>query len=281
MVSIFTILALCFTLLACLVFPIVLCIVFMKKNRPGVLPLIIGIAVFILFALVLEQLTHYLFLYTIPATKTLLANNVWVYAVYGALAAGIFEEGGRFLAFRFVLTKTREWKHGILYGIGHGGIEAVLVAAPSAINYLAYALMINTGSFDAIINSSPKATADLLLSAKTTLLAESSWVFALSGIERICAISIQIALSVLICYAVYKKKYILVGLAVLLHAVVDFPAALAQKGVIPALAVEGYVVVCAVVALIFILRSRKLFPAAAEAAVIADADSESVDGAAT
>ena len=95
MVSIFTILALCFSLLACLVFPIVLCIVFMKKNRPGFLPLVVGIFIFILFALVLEQLMHYLFMYTIPATKTLLANNVWVYAVYGALAAGIFEEGGR------------------------------------------------------------------------------------------------------------------------------------------------------------------------------------------
>ncbi len=279
MVSILTILALCFSLLACLVFPIVLCIVFMKKNRPGALPLIAGIVVFILFALVLEQTMHYFILVAIPATATLMANNVWVYAVYGALAAGIFEEGGRFLAFRFALKKTREWKHGVLYGIGHGGIEAILIAAPSAINYLVYALMINTGSFDAIIKSSPKATADLLISAKTALLAESSWIFALSGVERICAISIQIALSILICYAVYKKKYILVGLAVLLHAIVDFPAVLAQKGLIPSLAIEGYVVVCAVVALIFILRSRKLFPAqveapqAVEAEVISDSNS--------
>jgi len=262
MVSIFTILALVFSLLACFVFPIVLCIVFMKKTRPGPLPLIMGILVFIVFVFVLEQLMHYAFLVAIPATKTLFENNVWLYATYGAFAAGIFEEGGRFLAFSVFLKKKREWKHGITYGIGHGGIEALLLAAPGVLNSLIYTFMINTGTFDALIKTQPKATADLLLQARDTLLTEASWMFALTGVERICAICFQIALSVLVLYAVYKKRYIFIGLAVLIHAAIDFPAVLFQRGLLPLWSIEAYCVVLAVPALIFIIWSRKLFPAA-------------------
>ena len=72
MVSIFTILALSFSLMGCFVFPIVLCIVFMRKTRPGAIPLLIGMAVFIVFALILEQSMHYLILRLIPETRTLL-----------------------------------------------------------------------------------------------------------------------------------------------------------------------------------------------------------------
>jgi len=259
MVSTFTILALCLSLLGCLVFPIVLCIVFMRKNHPGALPLIMGIVVFIVFVLILEQLMHYVVLSAIPATKALLGNNPWLFATYGALAAGIFEETGRFLAFTFFLKKKREWKHGIAYGIGHGGIEAVLIAAPAVFSNLVYAFMINSDLFDAVAKSVPKASFDLMMQTKDALIAQPSWMFALGGFERICAITIQIALSVLVLYAVTRKKYIFVGLAILLHAALDFPAALAQRGMVPMLAVEGIVAVFAVASLIFILKSRKLF----------------------
>ena len=262
MVSIFTILALVFSLLACFVFPIVLCIVFMKKTRPGPLPLIMGIIVFIVFVFVLEQLMHYAFLVAIPATKILFENNIWIYATYGAFAAGIFEEGGRFLAFSIFLKKKREWKHGITYGIGHGGIEALLIAAPGVLNSLIYTFMINTGTYDALIKTQPKATADLLLQARDTLLTEASWMFALTGVERLCAICFQIALSVLVLYAIYSKRYMLIGLAVFLHAAIDFPAVLYQRGLLPLWLIEAYCVVLAVPALIFIIRSRKLFQAA-------------------
>jgi len=262
MVSIFTILALVFSLIACFVFPIVLCIVFMKKTRPGPLSLIMGIIVFIVFVFILEQLMHYAFLVAIPATKTLFENNVWLYATYGAFAAGIFEEGGRFLAFSIFLKKKREWKHGIAYGIGHGGIEALLLATPGVLNSLIYTAMINSGTYDALIKTQPKVTADLLLQARDTLLTEAPWMFALTGVERICAISFQIALSVLVLYAVYKKRYMFIGLAVLIHAAIDFPAVLFQRGLLPLWSVEAYCVVLAVPALIFIIWSRKLFPAA-------------------
>ena len=281
MVSLTTILALCFSLLACFVFPVVLCIVFMRKTRPGILPLIMGIVVFIVFVLVLEQLMHYAVLVMIPATRDLFAGNVWLYAAYGAFAAGIFEECGRWLAFSVILKKKREWKHGITYGIGHGGIEAVLLAAPNIISSLVFAVMINMGTFDALIKSLPKASADALLQAKDSLIFQAPWLFAISGVERICAITFQIALSVLVLYAVSKKKYIYILLAVVLHAAIDYPAVMYQKGLLSLWSIEAYCVVLAVPALIFILKSRKLFPRPAmqtEAAISAQQETTASDG---
>ena len=264
MVSIFTILALCFSFLACFAFPIVLCILFMRKTKPGIVPLLLGIAVFIIFVLVLEQGMHFALLVAIPGTKALFENNVWLYATYGAFAAGIFEECGRWLVFSLFMKKKREWKHGITYGIGHGGIEAVLLASLAVLNNLIYAIMINTGSFDTVMNSVPQATADILRQTRDALLSEASWLFTLTGVERICAITFQIALSVLVLYAVSRKKYQFVGLAILLHAAIDFPAVLYQKGILPLWSVEVYCVVLAIPALIFILKSKKLFPVTPE-----------------
>lgn len=55
-------------------------------------------------------------------------GNIWLYGLYGGLAAGVFEETGRFLAFRFVLRNRTARITSLVYGIGHGGIEAFLVA---------------------------------------------------------------------------------------------------------------------------------------------------------
>jgi len=262
MVSIWTILALVFSLLACFAFPIILCIVFIRKTHPGIKPLLVGIGVFIVFV-AMEGIVNYTFFNLIPATKSLLTGNAWILAVYGGLAAGIFEETGRLAGFSLLLKKKREWKHGVTYGIGHGGIEALLVSS-SALNCLIYAVMINTGTFDAILQSIPAAyssQADSLLTVRNSLLSDPAWTFAVIGTERICAVTVQIALSILVLYAVSRKKYIYWGLAILLHAALDFPAGLYQGGVLPLPAVEGIVAVFAAAALIFILKSKKLFAA--------------------
>jgi uncharacterized membrane protein YhfC len=75
----------------------------------------------------------------------------------------------------------------------------------------------------------------------------------LGGIERVCALLIQIALSLLVWRAVSKKQIGWYFLAMLCHFAMDFLAALTQKGVIPVLATEGYVWMIGVMLLGFFL----------------------------
>lgn len=259
MVGTLTFIALFFSLACALVFPVVLCIVFLRKQHPGFIPVLLGCAVFILFVLILEALMHNLVL-TNPGIKGFFDKNIWAYALYGGLAAGIFEETGRFLVFRFLMKKKTEWKHGVAYGIGHGGIEAILLVGLSFINLIVYAVLINTGNFDAMTAALPKASADALIAVKNSLIGDAWWIYALGGIERLCTMAIQIALSILVLYAVVNRKFLFYVLAVLLHAAIDFPAVFAQKGYLSMPVMELIVAVIAAGALLFILRSRKLFP---------------------
>ena len=56
-----------------------------------------------LFALILEPVLHNLVLGS--AAGAAIQENILLYGLYGGLAAGVFEETGRLMAFRFVLKK--------------------------------------------------------------------------------------------------------------------------------------------------------------------------------
>ena len=254
MVGTLTFLALFFSLACALVFPVVLCIVFLRRQHPGFVPVLLGMGGFILFVLILEALMHNLVL-TNPVVSDFFDKNIWAYALYGGLAAGIFEETGRFLVFRFLMKKKTEWKHGVAYGIGHGGIEAILLVALSFVNLIVYAILINTGNFDAMTAALPKTAADALIAVKESLIGDVWWTYALGGIERLCTMAIQIALSILVFYSVVKRKYLFYVLAILIHAAIDFPAVFAQKGLLSAPVMELIVVIIAAGAPRFILWS--------------------------
>jgi uncharacterized membrane protein YhfC len=67
----------------------------------------------------------------------------------------------------------------------------------------------------------------------TTILTTSPYLFLIGGIERVFAICIQISLSIIVFYSVYgKNKLWLYPFSIILHAIINIPAAAMQVGVI-------------------------------------------------
>src|SRR5258706_5202564 len=94
---------------------------------------IAGIAVFALFAMVIERGLNGFVLHQNETTAAWLADPV-AFVIYGALAAGVCEEVGRFIAMRMLLKRATASSPAaapdstaLSYGIGHGGAEAWLV----------------------------------------------------------------------------------------------------------------------------------------------------------
>ena len=113
------------SLLVSVAIPLILFFYFRKKKRADILPFFIGCAVMVLFAFVLEGGLN--FAVSRTALGDRLTRNVWALAIYGGLMAGLFEETGRFLAFRTVLKKYQyKDMNALMYGAGHGGIEALI-----------------------------------------------------------------------------------------------------------------------------------------------------------
>lgn len=237
--------------LFCTLLPFALLILWVRKTRAKVKPFFIGAATFILFALVLEQILHYFCLIAVNPVSTAINGSVVLMTLYGGLAAGIFEETGRLVAFK-LMKKHTDRKTAITYGIGHGGIEAILLVGMNMTLYAVYAMMINRNGADAFAAQIGDAEAAGIL--VHSLQAMNPLVCLYGAWERVSAIILHISLSVLVFRAVHTpgKKY-LYPVAILLHAGLDFIAVLYQQGILTSLLlteilVSAFVVLVAIFA---------------------------------
>ena len=239
MVSTLSIAFMVLNMLLGILIPVGLLLFFRKKYRATVKSFFIGCAVMLVFALILEQIVHFVVLGS--QAGAIIQNNMWRYALYGSLMAGIFEETGRFLAMRFLLKKEHGNPHNaLMYGAGHGGFEAMVLLTMGMINNLIYSILINLGQTQVLLAPLDEAARGTLQAAFDTLIATPAWYFLLSPMERIGAIAAQISLSVIVWFAASGKKcrILLFLLAIILHAVLDAVAVIASKIGIPVLVIE-------------------------------------------
>lgn len=215
-----------------IILPVVLLIIWKIKTKESIVPVIIGAVTWFVFAMLLKIAPAYLLLYADnPVAKTI-SGNVWLTGVLAGVLAGVFEETGRFLAFRFVLKKNEQRRTSVTYGIGHGGFESMYVGFQMFM-VAVMGIMINNGMGDQIINGMDEAQIAMAFGQLGQQSQLTIGECLLGVLERIPAIVSHIAFSVLVFAAVREKKYFwLYPLAVLLHALVDFSTAFYNAGLI-------------------------------------------------
>ena len=241
--------------LFCIIMPIGALVFFKLKNKEiSILPAVIGAAMFFAFALILEQLLHAVML-------PIVSGSVIAYTLYGALAAGVFEETSRFIGYKFILKKHTDPRTSIMYGIGHGGCEAIMLVGISMLSYAVIAVMSNSVGFDAIIkllSAGDKGAAEVLQNQLGKLAESEMSNYLISAWERIPAMLLHISLSVIMFEAVrIKGRMWLFPVAVLLHAILDVPAALYQCGAISIVWAEILIFVCSLLAALLAWQSYK------------------------
>ena len=234
--------------------PVVLIVAWKMYTKRSLVPFWVGIMVFIAFSRMLEMIPHSLFLLSSNPVSKAINGNVVLYVIYAATVAALFEETGRYLAFRFVLTKHPNKETAVTYGIGHGGIECILVLGVTYIQYYAYGQLINNGSMDKMLSAykDSSQSVDALNQLITNIKGVTQMTCYMADLERISAMMVQVALSILVFQAVYVagKKY-MYWVAVALHFLMDVPAALYQKGVLKLLPTEIILFVYAALVLAF------------------------------
>jgi len=220
MVSNFSILIMVFSILISFGLPVGLAILFYVKRRISILAILVGVLGF-LVPQVLIRIPALGWLSQTEFYRGMAATPV-VLVFFLSLTAGLFEETGRLIGFRYLLKKKLEYKNAIAYGIGHGGFEAIILVGFAYINNLVYSLMINNGTFDTII--APQLGPDMANYIRGQLVDLPAITFLAGGIERAFTIVIQIALSVMVYLAVRNRRPIFYWLAILAHTLVNFAA---------------------------------------------------------
>ena len=207
--------------------PIVLLVWWKRRSGAKLLCFFTGALCFIVFAMLLESLLHAYCLQGDNRVSRFLLGSPAAYVLYASLAAGLFEETGRLFAYRLLLRRQRESACAVAYGIGHGGIEVWLLVG---INY-ALILLAQLG-----VSLGSGVTAQMLAAAEAIRFP----VAGVAMLERVSAMMLHIGLSMIVFVAARQRGRLwLHPLAILLHALVDAPAALYQyQGTPPVAVVE-------------------------------------------
>ncbi len=169
---------------------------------------------------------------------------------YG-LSAGVFEEGARYLIYRTWLRKERSWREALMFGLGHGGAEAIILGGLAAYG-LIQAIALRGVDLSSLVPADRVAD----VAAQLEMYWNMPWYDALLGaVERVFALAIQISLAVLMLQAFTRKQVRWGVAAVLWHTLIDAGVLLAVQlwGIYIA---EGLAAVAAIISLVIILKLR-------------------------
>jgi uncharacterized membrane protein YhfC len=133
-----------------------------------------------------------------------------------SFSAGVFEEGARYLMYRFWTKEARSWGQGLMLGAGHGagGEAMIFIGLLLLINFLA---MLAFRHSDLSNMVSPDQLA--LLQQQLDAYWSAPWYDSLlPAVERALAIVLHLSLSVLVLQVFTRRKIYWLGLAILWHA---------------------------------------------------------------
>jgi uncharacterized membrane protein YhfC len=179
-------------------------------------------------------------------------GQILITAAFLGISAGVFEELSRYAMYRWFAKDARSWGRGLLAGAGHGGAEAIILGALALYAYLQL-VSLRGANLEALVPAGQlEATR-----AQITAYWSASWYMTLLGaLERLFAITIQLACSLLVLQAFTRKQFWWVCLAISYHALVDGVTVFASGMRLSAMKIEGIVGIFAIVSVGIIIALR-------------------------
>lgn len=158
------------------------------------------------------------------------ATQPILYPLFLGVTAALFEELARYLVMRFFM-KRKNWRNGLIFGLGHGGIEAILLVG-----------------------------VPILYTMFTTPYVLTNGLTFISGMERLSAILLHVGFSILVLQGVVKKQFRYVWIAIVLHTIVNASIGIISYFIpssISLFIIEGIIVMMGLIMLAYSLVVRK------------------------
>lgn len=153
-----------------------------------------------------------------PQLRVSAALN-WVWIIGLALTAGLAEEIGRYLGYRwFMKREEKTWDKAVMYGLGHGGLESILFVGGMLLLRVFNVLFLSMIG----LNVLPVGQRALATQQFASINATPAWIPLVYAWERLWTIPFHVGASVLVLQVFQRKRFFWLWLAVLWHALVDF-----------------------------------------------------------
>ena len=267
MVSQGNVIALFVSGIGCFAIPIIAFIIVRKKSKNVTGALFAGIISFTVMQVVIRIPIMQYVLPNMPWYIKMANSQVLLYALFLGFTAGLFETVGRYFTLKWFIRDKTSYYAGLSHGIGHGGIEAILLVGLNTVIYAVYAVMINNGTYAQMVDASAIGANGELVRTQMEALAQvlvngTAGTTLLGLLERFLTLFIHIGLSLLVAEGIVKGKGLLYSLyALLFHALVDTTAVLMVAAAWNVYLIEGVIAIYAAVAIVYIFTSKKRFAA--------------------
>ncbi len=205
------------TILGMIALPLVLGLIARRRLNVGWRYFWFGALIFLLFQLVtrvpIVQIVQGIITPQLQASRPLLF--AWLGLL--ALTAGLTEEIGRYVGYRwFMGREEKTWSKGVMYGLGHGGLESmVLVAGLSTLG------LVNVLLLPTLLPTLPAEQRTQATEALATIAAQPAWLPLLGLWERVWAIAFHVSMSVVVLQVFRRKNIAWLWLAVAFHTAFD------------------------------------------------------------
>lgn len=206
-----------------------LCLIVQLNRRlpSGSTPYWLGAMAFVLFARVLEPVFLSSAGFALPG-QSVSTQQALVGLVLACLTAGLFEETGKYICLKVRSVRSNldlPWL--AKFAVGYALCEAVLLGLISHAQLLYF-----YSSPDVLQTLELDSSAQMLIKKQVANLTEWTALFLL--VERIFAILVQVGLTVLGALAVARRQLAWLMAAILIHALINIPAASYQYGFLAA-----------------------------------------------
>lgn len=242
------------SILLAILFPIMFAVLLRRRFRAPWILFGIGSLTFIGSQVVHLPLNNLLTDIGILPEAALLKENLLQTAIVLGLTAGLCEEVARAVGFYF-LKRFRKFEHGFMTGLGHGGIEAMILVGVLSAGTIAQLFALRSMDLTTL-----GLTAEQLefVSGQMMMFSQSPLAGFNMLIERLIAITLHVSFSMMVFYAFQQKKPIFVLIAILYHALVDAVAVGASFSFSNVMVIEGIFFLTAIPGIIFLVwRFRK------------------------
>jgi uncharacterized membrane protein YhfC len=239
-----------------IVYPLVLAVLAHRRLGVGWRYFGFGALIFFLFQIISRvpavQLIQGAIIPQLTASKALLIGWLTILAI----TAGLFEEVGRYVGYRWLMGhEEKTWRKAIMYGIGHGGLESMLL-----IGGLLLLTLVQVIAFSSInLNTLPTSQHALIVQQLNAINAQP-WTSLTQVWERLWTVPFHIAMSVVVLQVFRRNNIGWLWLAILAHALLDFTAAILPQvlgsSVNSSLIIEGWVAIAGIVSLWIIWKLR-------------------------
>ncbi len=170
---------------------------------------------------ILSQVGHLPFnWFVLQQSGWLDGSNLLILSVFLGLSAGTFEGVARYLTFRFWAKDARSWRQGLMVGMGHGGIEAILVGVLGSINFVIL-LGLREGYFQGILVTVPVEQLTLVDQQIEALFSVPAPQAVYGAVERVFAMMLHLSASLLVLQAFTRRQLRWLAAGIMWHSVID------------------------------------------------------------